>query len=108
MSFNSGQWTRCRTVVPELLALIPGLVVIAPRLVLAHPMGNFSISHFAAIRIETGSVEVRYILDLAEIPTFQEMQAAGILSSPDDPRVDAFLARKAEVLKGAMVLTLNG
>ncbi len=108
MSLHSGQWTRCRKVVPALLALIPGLVVIAPRLVLAHPMGNFSISHFAAIRIETASVELRYILDFAEIPTFQEMQAAGIVSTPDDPRVVAYLARKAEALKGALVVTLNG
>jgi ABC-type nickel/cobalt efflux system permease component RcnA len=71
-------------------------------------MGNFSISHFAALRIETGSVELRYILDLAEIPTFQEMQAAGIISTPEDPRVAAYLARKAEALKGALVVTLNG
>jgi ABC-type nickel/cobalt efflux system permease component RcnA len=71
-------------------------------------MGNFSISHFAAIRIETGSLELRYILDLAEIPTFQEMQAAGIGPTPDDPRVAAYLARKAEALKDALVVTLNG
>lgn len=108
MSLHSGQRTRCRKDVPGLLALIPALVAIAPRLVLAHPMGNFSISHFAAIRIETGSVELRYILDLAEIPTFQEMQAAGIVSTPDDPRVAVYLARKAEALKGALVVTLNG
>ncbi|MGO8736275.1 MAG: hypothetical protein ACLQVM_26170 [Terriglobia bacterium] len=108
MSLHSGQWTRCRKIVPGLLALVAGLAVIAPGLVLAHPMGNFSISHFAAIRIEVGSLELRYILDLAEIPTFQEMQAAGIGPTPDDPRVAAYLARKAEALKDALVVTLNG
>ena len=65
---------------PRCSLLVAGLVVFAPRDVLAHPMGNFSISHFAGLRIEAGAVEIRYILDLAEIPTFQEMQATGIVA----------------------------
>ncbi|HVR16660.1 MAG TPA: hypothetical protein VMS25_09885, partial [Candidatus Limnocylindrales bacterium] len=40
----------------------------------AHPLGNFSISHYSAIRIGKDAVELRYIIDMAEIPTFQEMQ----------------------------------
>ena len=61
-----------------------------------------------ALRIEAGAVDLRYILDLAEIPTFQEMQATGIVPAPDDPRVVAYLASKAEALKGGLVVTLNG
>ena len=40
----------------------------------AHPMGNFSVNHYA--RIETGAhgAEVRYVLDLAEIPSFELLQ----------------------------------
>jgi len=71
-------------------------------------MGNFSISHFAGIRIEAGAVDIRYILDLAEIPTFQEMQAANLVPAPDDPRSIVYLARKAEALKGGLVVILNG
>jgi nickel/cobalt transporter (NicO) family protein len=40
---------------------------------LAHPMGNFSINHYSAISISQKEVDVHYIIDLAEIPTFQEM-----------------------------------
>ncbi|HNG34551.1 MAG TPA: hypothetical protein PK012_33050, partial [Blastocatellia bacterium] len=45
------------------LGLIPSAV--------AHPLGNFTINHFA--RIETGSdrAKIRYVVDLAEVPTFQ-------------------------------------
>ena len=40
----------------------------------AHPLGNFTINHLSQVRISHGSVEVHYILDQAEIPTFQEIQ----------------------------------
>ena len=85
-----------------------GLMVFSPPDALAHPMGNFSISHFAGFRIEAGAVDLRYILDMAEIPTFQEMQATGIVPDPNGPRVVAYLASKAEALKGGLVVTLNG
>ena len=40
----------------------------------AHPMGNFSINHYSKIKIDQKSIEVRYLIDMAEIPTFQEMR----------------------------------
>lgn len=36
----------------------------------AHPMGNFSINHYARLNVEPKRVELLYVLDLAEIPTF--------------------------------------
>ena len=99
MTSAAGQIKTCRRIIPGLLLLVAWLLVIAPRDVLAHPMGNFSISHFAGLHVELGEVELRYILDLAEIPTIQEIQAAGIVAAPDDPRVIAYLESKAEALK---------
>src|SRR2546426_1665192 len=43
----------------------------------APPLGNFSINHYAALEIAPPVVYVRYIIDLAEIPTFQEIQETG-------------------------------
>jgi ABC-type nickel/cobalt efflux system permease component RcnA len=40
----------------------------------AHPLGNFSVNHLSQVTISEGRVEVHYILDVAEIPTFQEIQ----------------------------------
>lgn len=37
----------------------------------AHPMGNFSVSHYSRLHFKSGAVEVTYVLDLAEIPAFQ-------------------------------------
>src|SRR5580704_16117906 len=74
----------------------------------AHPMGNFSISHYAGIRIEPDFIELRYLIDMAEIPTFQEMQQAGIRAERDDPRVIAFVAAKAAAFAQGLQVTLNG
>jgi hypothetical protein len=34
----------------------------------AHPLGNFSISQYTGLRIRPDGVELRYVIDLAEIP----------------------------------------
>jgi len=41
----------------------------------AHPLGNFTINHLAKIDAAPGTLRVRYVLDIAEIPTFQIMHA---------------------------------
>jgi nickel/cobalt transporter (NicO) family protein len=38
----------------------------------AHPLGNFSVNHLSTVRISDDEVQVRYVLDQAEIPTVQE------------------------------------
>jgi len=41
----------------------------------AHPLGNFSVNHYSRIEVEKSKVKLRAVLDMAEIPTFQESQA---------------------------------
>jgi len=36
----------------------------------AHPMGNFSVSHYTRLEPSSKGVEVTYVLDLAEVPTY--------------------------------------
>src|SRR6478672_6761731 len=74
----------------------------------AHPMGNFSISHYSGIRIGKDVIEIKYILDLAEIPTFQELQENGIRPTADDTGLQAYLARKAEILRDGLTLQISG
>ena len=53
-------------------ALVVVAVALAhPRGADAHPLGNFTVNHYAGIELAGDSVYVRYVLDLAEIPTFQ-------------------------------------
>src|SRR3954447_13774226 len=55
----------------RLLIAIASLLVLAPA-ASAHPLGNFSVNHLAVVSSSHGDVRVHYILDQAEIPTFQE------------------------------------
>ena len=41
---------------------------------LAHPLGNFTTNQLAQVRIDEGQARVHYVLDQAEIPTFQQIQ----------------------------------
>jgi nickel/cobalt transporter (NicO) family protein len=44
----------------------------APSAALAHPLGNFTVNRLAVVDLAGDRVYVRYVLDLAEIPTYQE------------------------------------
>src|SRR5689334_3028776 len=44
----------------------------------AHPMGNFSVSHYARFDARPGGAELTYVLDLAEIPTFELLQTGNL------------------------------
>lgn len=37
----------------------------------AHPLGNFTVNHLTQVAVTADGVQLRYILDVAEIPTFQ-------------------------------------
>ncbi len=60
-----------------LLALIAlAIAAIAAPGAQAHPLGNFSINHLSTVSISADRVDVRYVLDQAEIPTVQERALA--------------------------------
>ncbi|MGA2737417.1 MAG: hypothetical protein ABSG65_08190 [Bryobacteraceae bacterium] len=85
----------------------PLLFVLAVTLC-AHPMGNFSVSHYARIEVSGGGAEIRYVLDLAEIPSFQLLQQWGL--SADSPRnlLDAKAAAQAREWVRNLSLACDG
>lgn len=83
-------------------------IVLTPASSLAHPLGNFSISQYTGIRIKADVVELRYLIDMAEIPTFQEIQDMGIVPEAGHPSLSGYLARKMERLKEGLVLEVDG
>src|SRR6202044_297228 len=67
----------------------------------AHPMGNFSVNHYSKISLEREGIRVSYIIDLAEIPTYQELQQGNVTANVADPAVTRFVAsRGAEFARG--------
>jgi nickel/cobalt exporter len=81
----------------RLLIAVAALLAFAPA-ASAHPLGNFSVNHLAQVRVSTDRVDVRYILDQAEIPTFQERGMSDA----------AVLARKRAEVAKRLTLTVDG
>jgi hypothetical protein len=68
-------------------------IVLTPVPTLAHPLGNVSISQYTGIRIRADHIELRYLIDMAEIPTFQEIQDSGMTPDPGHPATREYLAK---------------
>jgi len=57
-------------------ALLAGLtLLVLPSTSSAHPLGNFTINRSTAVELSGNRLYVSYVLDLAEIPTFQDRNA---------------------------------
>jgi nickel/cobalt exporter len=65
--------------VAAIVAATLGLLAV-PAVASAHPLGNFTINHYAGVEVAGSDIYVRYALDVAEIPTYQlgsEIRSAG-------------------------------
>jgi nickel/cobalt exporter len=81
----------------RLLLGIATLLVLAPAAG-AHPLGNFSVNHLAVVSTGGGDVRVHYVLDQAEIPTFQER---GLPTA-------TVLARKRDEVRHHLIVLVDG
>src|SRR4051812_36063178 len=61
---------------PIAVAAAAVLALLVPASAQAHPLGNFSVNHLAEISVSSDRIDVRYVLDGAEIPTFQHQVTA--------------------------------
>ena len=90
-----------------------GLVVLAlclPAVAAAHPLGNFTVNRYAALRVEARLLSVRYVVDLAEIPAYEEIAAsdANRNGALDPDERDAYLARRPAEVAQNLALTVDG
>jgi len=101
------RFTKLSLVVLVLLALLFSLT---PRKASAHPMGNFSINQYSALTIGQDKVDIRFVLDMAEIPTFQELGNIRPDHSTDltSEQRTCYINGKVADLSGNLSLTLNG
>ena len=80
-----------------LVAAVVALAVL-PSAASAHPLGNFSVNHLSQVSVSSDRVDVRYILDEAEIPTFQQRGTADA----------TLLERKQAEVERRLALTVDG
>jgi hypothetical protein len=108
-------------------AIVLGLLaaLVLPAVAFAHPLGNFTINHYAGIRVETDRILLDVVIDQAEIPTFQarltldtdgdgelsdaETEAARVAASRPDSRFAFEFEGSGETARyrGALRLQLN-
>jgi ABC-type nickel/cobalt efflux system permease component RcnA len=77
------------------------LAALAPTIATAHPLGNFTVNHYARIEPAGDRVRVLYVLDMAEIPTFQERARF-------EPALDQYADDRAAEIARNLHLSLNG
>jgi nickel/cobalt transporter (NicO) family protein len=82
-----------------LLAAVAAALV-APAAALAHPLGNFTVNRYSGIELSGNRIYLTYVLDMAEIPTFQEHQ--GVKDNA------AFGAALTERIRRNLALTVGG
>lgn len=74
----------------------------------AHPMGNFSISHYSRFDVKPAGVDLTYSLDLAEIPTFELLRDWGLERSSPRHSLDAKARAQATDWLGKLQITVDG
>ncbi len=89
---------------------LAALVLALPAVAAAHPLGNFTVNRYAALRVEVNAVSVRYVVDMAEIPAYQEITAADAdrNGALDAAEREAYLARRPEELARGLWLAVDG
>ena len=91
--------------VPVALCLVLGSAVAH-----AHPLGNFTVNRYAALRLEPRTITIRYVVDMAEIPTFQELRVVDANGDQtiDEREQDAYVRRMATELGRNLALGIDG
>jgi nickel/cobalt transporter (NicO) family protein len=86
------------------------VLALAPALAAAHPLGNFTVNRWLSARVTPGTIALRYVVDMAEIPAFQEIATIdrdrnGTL---DEAERRAYLGRIPAELARGLVVTVDG
>ena len=95
--------------------LLASLLAVAAAAVLsgtasAHPLGNYTVNRAVVVRIGAARIEVRYVVDMAEIPTFSELQQidANQDGETEPAEQSEYASRACEADRAALLLTASG
>ena len=88
--------------------MLVGLLI--PAVAAAHPLGNFTINHYAGIRVSRDEIRLDIVIDQAEIPTFDERLRLDTDGDGELSDTEIAAAREAECrsLAGSLKLKVVG
>ena len=84
------------------------LVVVAIGSIWAHPMGNFTVSHYAKFQVGAKGADLTYALDLAELPTTNLLQQWGLDRNSPQPELDRRANEQAREWASHLEITSGG
>ncbi len=75
----------------------------------AHPLGNFTVNHYAGLQISPHAVTIDYVMDMAEIAAFQEIELldANGNRQPDPAEAAGYHSMRCASLLPSLNLSLN-
>jgi nickel/cobalt transporter (NicO) family protein len=88
--------------------LFPLLLLIMASGLMGHPMGNFSVNHYVKLTATPDGLDVRYSLDLAEIPTLDLLRQWNVDKDSPRQKLDLKAAEQARHWLGALSFAVNG
>src|SRR5206468_13075229 len=104
----SNRWLFVGLVAPMLA--LAALALLRSPSTEAHPLGNFTINRYSRLDLYSDAVRIRYVLDMAEIPAFQELPQIDTNGDGDLSRSenDAYLAFKSPEIAANLQLEIDG
>ena len=105
---------RSTASVPRRLALVTAIasafVLLASGAAEAHPLGNFTINLYAGLTVGARAIDVDYVVDMAEIPTFEERRTIdrnrdGVV---DATEASAYTEQSCDRLTNGLAITVGG
>jgi nickel/cobalt exporter len=103
-------YSPCRGHLLASLLLVFTLGLSSPVAAWAHPLGNFTINRYSRLEVDTHQVRVRYVIDMAEIPTFQERARMDLNhdNTMSATEQDRYLVEAVAALQSRLYLVSNG
>src|SRR5438105_6349201 len=92
--------------VQSLLSLAALIAAAAPAS--AHPLGNFTINHLVKIDVDARTLSARYVLDMAEIPTFQVMRARNPQGRLDSAQLQSWARDEVAQIQPTLDVQVDG
>ena len=74
----------------------------------AHPLGNFTSNHLTRIDVRATAIDLHYVLDDAEIPTFSLLRSLDAHGKPSPAVLNAWAPRHAVEIAPQLLLTAGG
>jgi nickel/cobalt transporter (NicO) family protein len=95
----------------RLFSFVSSVVVaflLAPAAAYGHPLGNFTSNHLTRIAVRAASIDLHYVLDDAEIPTFSLLRSLDAHGKPSPAELNAWALRHAGEIAPQLLLTVGG